>query len=108
MPKPEKHVFVCTQKRPPGHPRGSCGERECAAVMEEFLWQVQHKALYETIRVTATACMGPCGEGPTVLVYPEGVMYRGVSKDAVNRIVDEHLIEDRPVKSMLMPAEFWG
>ena len=22
MPKPQKHVFVCAQQRPPGHPRG--------------------------------------------------------------------------------------
>jgi len=108
MPKPEKHVFVCTQQRPPGHPRSSCGEKKCAEVMEEFLLQVQQKALLETIQVTATGCMGPCSVGPTVLVYPEGVMYGGVSKDAVKSIVDEHLVGDRPVKALLMPAQFWG
>ena len=26
MPKPEKHVFICSQARPAGHPRGSCAE----------------------------------------------------------------------------------
>ena len=108
MPKPEKHVFVCTQQRPPGHPRSSCGERQCAAVMEEFLWQVQHKELYDRIQVTATGCMGPCSAGPTVLVYPEGVMYSGVSKESVNTIIDEHLVGDKPVESLLMPAEFWS
>lgn len=108
MPKPEKHVFVCTQQRPPGHPRSSCGEKQCAAVMEEFLWQVQNKELYDKIQVTATGCMGPCSEGPTVLVYPEGVMYGGVNKESVNTIIDEHLVGNKPVESLLMPADFWN
>lgn len=108
MPKPDKHVFVCTQQRPLGHPRSSCGEKQCAAVIEEFLWQVQQKELAGRIQVTATGCMGPCSEGPTVLVYPEGVMYSGVSKDAVNTIIDEHLIGDKPVESLLMSADFWS
>lgn len=108
MPKPEKHVFVCTQNRPPGHPRGSCGQRNCAEVMEEFVNQVTQKQLFDKIQVTAAGCMGPCGVGPTVLVYPEGVMYAGVNKEAVNTIIDEHLLGDKPVKSLLAPASLWG
>jgi len=108
MPRPEKHVFVCTQQRPMGHPRSSCAEKRCAAVMEEFLWQVQQKELFGKIQVTATGCMGPCSEGPTVLVYPDGVMYGGVKKEDVNTIIDEHLVGDKPVESMRMPAEFWS
>lgn len=108
MPKPEKHVFVCTQQRPPGHPRSSCAEKSCAAVMEEFLWQVQQKELFGKIQVTATGCMGPCSEGPTVLVYPEGVMYGGVKKADVSNIIDVHLLGDRPVTSLLMNPEFWS
>ena len=108
MAKPEKHVFVCTQQRPNGHPRSSCAEKSCAAVMEEFLWQVQQKELLEKIQVTATGCMGPCSEGPTVLVYPEGVMYGGVNKADVSIIIDEHLLGDKPVASLLMTADFWS
>ena len=35
MSRPERHVFVCTQERPPGHPRGSCGARRSAEVYPE-------------------------------------------------------------------------
>jgi (2Fe-2S) ferredoxin len=91
MPKPEKHVFICTQSRPPGHPRSSCGDRGCNAVYEEFLWQLQNRNLFNRVQVTATGCMGPCSEGPSVLVYPEGVMYSGVGKGDVNEIYEQHL-----------------
>ncbi len=108
MPKPEKHVFVCTQARPQGHPRSSCAEKSCAEVMEEFLWQVQQRELFNRFQITATGCMGPCSEGPSVLVYPEGVMYSGVSKADVSTIFDEHLLGDKLVEKLLMNTEFWG
>jgi (2Fe-2S) ferredoxin len=107
MPKPEKHVFVCTQQRPPGHPRSSCGQFGCAAVYEEFLWQLQDRNLYNKVQVTATGCLGPCSEGPSVLVYPEGVMYSKVKKESVAEIFDQHLLGDAPIESLKTPAEFW-
>lgn len=107
MPKPEKHVFVCTQSRPLGHPRSSCSQHGCAEVFEEFLWQLQDRNLFDRFQVTATGCMGPCSEGPTVLVYPEGVMYGGLAKKDVADIFDQHLLGDTPVESLRMKSDFW-
>ena len=39
MAKPVKHIFVCTQSRPPGHPRGSCGANGSMVVFQEFMQQ---------------------------------------------------------------------
>ena len=108
MPKPAKHVFVCSQSRPQGHPRGSCGEKGCAPVLEEFLFELQKRDCYDKIAVTNTGCIGPCGYGPNVLVYPEGIMYAGVKKDDVAVIFDEHLLGGKPVERLIMPAEVWG
>jgi sirohydrochlorin cobaltochelatase len=47
--------------------------------------------------VTRTACMGRCGEGPTVAVYPDGVWYRRVAAQDAPEIVSEHLVADRLV-----------
>jgi len=41
---------------------------------EEFQYQFQSRNLWERFALTATGCQGPCGFGPNVLVYPEGVM----------------------------------
>lgn len=108
MPKPEKHVFVCVQSRPPGHPRGSCGEKGSAAVMEAFLGELQKRALFEKVAVTNTGCLGPCGMGTSVLVYPEGIMYGNVTADDVAEIYDEHLSGGKPVERLLMPEHVWG
>lgn len=108
MPKPEKHVFVCVQSRPEGHPRPSCAQKHCVEVADAFFQTLQDKMLFDKIQVTTTGCLGPCMAGPTVLVYPEGVMYGGLTKEDVPTIFEEHLINDRPVESLKMPAEFWA
>ncbi len=108
MPKPEKHVFVCVQNRPMGHPRPSCGQKNCAEVAEEFYAQLQARQCFEKIQVTTSGCLGPCTEGPSVLVYPEGVMYGGVSKADVAAIFDEHLLNDQPVERLQVSKEIWG
>lgn len=107
MPRPARHVFVCSQARPPGHPRGSCAEKGGREVVDEFMKQWQQRQCFAEVAVTATACLGPCGVGPSVLVYPEGVMYGGVTKADVSEIFDEHLLGGKPVERLIVPAEIW-
>lgn len=107
MPKPDKHIFVCTQNRGPGHPRGSCTQSGCAGMLDEFMFEFQKRNIVGKFQITVTGCLGPCGVGPSVLVYPEGVMYGKVAKEDVAAIIDEHLIGDRPVERLMIPAELW-
>jgi len=108
MAKPIKHVFVCTQMRPPGHPRGSCGANGSVAVFQEFQQQFEQRGLWGRYAITSSGCIGPCGSGPSVLVYPEGVMYGAVKKEDVAAIIEEHLLGDKPVERLKVPAEIWG
>jgi (2Fe-2S) ferredoxin len=107
MPRPEKHVFICTQNRPQGHPRGSCGAKGCADVMNEFMNEIQSRNLFEKIGLTNTGCMGPCMFGTSVLVYPEGIMYGNVTKEDVKTIIEEHLLGGKPVEALKVPPEVW-
>jgi (2Fe-2S) ferredoxin len=107
MPRPEKHVFVCMQNRPAGHPRPSCGQKNCTEVAEEFFWQLQQSQDFARIQVSTSGCLGPCSEGPSVLVYPEGIMYGGVSKADVAEIFSQHLQKGQPVERLMVSREYW-
>lgn len=108
MPKPKKHVLVCVQGRPAGHPRGSCQDKACGPVWQAFSDEFAARKLWESgLQLTNTGCLGPCQAGPSALVYPEGLMYVGVTPADVSAIIDEHLLGDRPVERLLAPAELW-
>jgi (2Fe-2S) ferredoxin len=107
MPKPEKHVFICLNQRPSGHPKGSCTERRSEDLLMEFGRLREEREAWGRVAITKTGCLGPCELGPTVLVYPDGVMYVEVTADDVAQIFDEHLLGGRPVERLLAPAEIW-
>ena len=108
MAKPQKHVFVCAQTRPPGHPRGACAHKGGSEVLQAFWQELQQRNLYDRVSVTYSGCLGPCDQGANVLVYPDGVLYNRVSVADVAEIFDTHLLGDTPVARLQAPAEVWG
>lgn len=108
MPRPQKHVFVCSQARPPNHPRGSCASKGCNDVLQAFWAELQKRNAYDRVAVTYSGCLGPCDQGPNVLVYPEGVLYGKVTKEDVLEIFDQHLLGDAPVARLQVAPEVWG
>ncbi len=89
----KKHVLVCCN--------ADCADRGSIGVLESMRQSVLSSGLAREIRVTRTSCMGRCGEGPTVAVYPDGVFYRGVRESDATEIVREHLLEDRLVARLV-------
>ena len=108
MPRPEKHVFVCSQTRPDGHPRSCCAQKGGTDLLQTFWKELQRRNLFDRISITYSGCLGPCDGGPNVVVYPDGVMYRGLTKDDVVAIFDEHLLGGKPVERLPAAAVVWG
>jgi (2Fe-2S) ferredoxin len=51
--------------------------------------------------IEASGCLGQCGNGPMVLVLPETVWYGAVQPKEVPAVIDRHLRQGQPVRSML-------
>lgn len=107
MPRPTRHVFVCSQQRPPAHPRGSCGAKGGAAVLQAFWAEQQKRNAYEQVAITYSGCIGPCDSGPNVLVYPEAVLYQQVTAGDVAEIFDSHLVDGVPVARLRADTSTW-
>jgi (2Fe-2S) ferredoxin len=108
MAKPQKHVFVCTQNRPAGHPRGSCaGAKGSTAVLQAFWAEQQKRQAYETVAITYSGCLGPCDQGANVVVYPEATLYNGVTPADVAEIFTRHLEGGAPVERLLAAEAVW-
>ena len=59
--------------------------------------------------MSGSTCLGPCGTGPTVVIYPEGIWYGKIGVNDVEEIMDQHVLGGKPVErlllSNLMPKE---
>lgn len=101
--RPRCHVFVCGNTRPEGG-RPACGSRGGAEVERALTLAVLARGLGADVAVTPCGCLGPCFDGPNLVVYPAGTWYQGVAPDDVEAIVD-HLAGGPPVTRLLRVDE---
>jgi (2Fe-2S) ferredoxin len=50
---------------------------------------------------TRASCLRVCSNGPIAVVYPEGTWYEGMTVERVERLVQEHLIEGKPIEEWI-------
>ena len=97
-----RHIFVCMNERRDGHPRGCCAGKGSHAIRARLKALVASHGLKGEVRANQAGCLDFCEHGVTVVVYPEGVWYGGVTLDDVDRIFEEHVLGGRPVAEKLL------
>lgn len=108
MPQPAFYIFKCEQSSPPGFPRPSCANEPNKELFMHLAQRIMEKGLMGTVQPIKTSCLGRCQVGPVMLVEPGHFMYVGLTKEKIDRILDEHIIGGVPVEEFLIPKEFWG
>ncbi len=51
---------------------------------------------------TKADCLRLCAEGPVLLIWPEGVVYGGVTAERIEHIVREHVIAGQPIEPWIL------
>ncbi len=49
------------------------------------------------VKKTRATCFGTCKSGPLVCIQPDGIWYYHVTSDKLDRIINEHLLNNKPV-----------
>lgn len=99
-----KHVFVCVQNRPVGDPRGACQSKGSPRIYQAFVDEFNRRELWEQYRLTTSGCLGSCERGASVVVYPDGVLYGGVTRSDVGPIIEEHLLAGRTLQRLAVSS----
>ena len=89
----ERHVFVCTSGK-------TCPTQDSKAVFAAIRTAVVDAGIKGHVRVNHSGCLGQCGHGPMVVVYPDDVWYNKVQPSDATQIVSEHLVGNRPVDAL--------
>jgi (2Fe-2S) ferredoxin len=90
----QRHVFLCTGPK-------CCTPETGLASWEALKQSLKDKGLQEGPNAcyrTKVGCLRICTGGPTMVVYPEGTWYHGMTPDRIEEFVNRHLVEGRPVE----------
>jgi len=105
MAKFERHIFICGNVRPQGHPRGCCDPTGQAELQKIFKAKLAERGLKGRVRANQSGCLDQCEHGPNLVVYPDGVWYGGVTPADVEEILDSHIVGGRPVERLRLREE---
>jgi (2Fe-2S) ferredoxin len=99
------HVFVCTNERPAGHPRGCCKAKGSEKLRDYMKARAKEFGL-KSMRINSAGCLDRCELGPTMVIYPEGVWYAPKSTADIDEILMTHLVgRGRVTRLMLTPGD---
>jgi (2Fe-2S) ferredoxin len=96
------HIFVCGNRRPDGHERGSCASKGSEKIRDYMKARVKELG-FKNVRVNQAGCLDRCELGPCAVFYPEGVWYRLDSFAAVDEVLEKHLRDGGRAAELMLP-----
>jgi (2Fe-2S) ferredoxin len=57
---------------------------------------------------TKADCLRICAEGPILLIWPDGVIYGGVTAERIERIIKEHVVGGVPIEDWVVGRNQFG
>ncbi len=100
-----RHVFCCTNYRPPGDARGCCAAKGSEKLRNYMKARAKELGL-KSVRINASGCLDRCELGPTMVIYPEGVWYGYRTAEDLDEILTVHIRDGgRVTRLMLLPDQ---
>jgi len=103
MARFQKHIFICNNEREIDDPRGCCVGRGSLDLLDYAKGRVKEMGLKGKVRVNKAGCLDACQYGPTLVVYPDDVWYSPKTREDLEEILQEHILNDRVVERLLIP-----
>jgi (2Fe-2S) ferredoxin len=104
MPHRERYLFLCTNRRPDDHPKGSCAARGSEQLVKDLKAALLARGVANRVRACSSSCLDLCEIGAAMVQEPEHVAYGNVTPEDVAAIADavakgevvERLVVHRP------------
>jgi (2Fe-2S) ferredoxin len=102
MSRFQKHLFICNNKRTKDDPRGSCSERGSDDLLDYTKKRIHELGLKGQIRVNKAGCLDACAYGPAMVVYPDDTWYSPKTKNDIEIILENHILNKDIVKELVI------
>jgi len=81
-----KHAFICGHERTANSPRGCCAEKGSLDLLKKLKGKTKEMGISD-IRVQKSGCLNYCENGPTCVVYPDGIWLK-ITDDSIESIAN--------------------
>ncbi len=78
-----------------------CLSSDSASILEKFQQSIIAHNLSDKVTVNKVGCFGFCSQGPFVKIFPEDTLYRAVTVDDVEEIMEKDIINHEIVERLL-------
>ncbi|HAX46684.1 MAG TPA: (2Fe-2S) ferredoxin domain-containing protein [Nitrospinaceae bacterium] len=102
MPRFQKHLFICNNKRTEDDPRGSCSACGSDDLLDYAKGRIHEMGLKGKVRVNKAGCLDACAHGPAMVVYPDDVWYSPKTKEDMEEIIKEHVQNNRTANRLVI------
>lgn len=92
-----RHVLLCTGPNCCTPQEG----QEAWDVLKQQIKQHQLGSGDNSCYRTKVGCLRICCHGPTMVVYPEGTWYHGMTAERIPAFVQRHLVEGEPIREWI-------
>jgi len=93
----KKHILMCTGPRCAPEISG-----ELYGYLKERLKELHRHEGPERIQRSQCQCFGICQGGPLMVVYPDDIWYHHVTREKLERILQEHLLQGKPIEEFML------
>jgi (2Fe-2S) ferredoxin len=102
MPHRDRYLFVCTNRREEGNPKGSCAQKGSEEIVKRLKGALLERGLAKTVRACSSSCLDLCEYGASIVLEPDHVVYGHVTLEDVDAIADG-LAKGEVVQRLVIP-----
>ncbi len=99
----QKHIFICINERKSDDKRSCCSSKGSLDLLDQIKGRAYELGLKGKIRINKAGCLDACAQGPTMVVYPDGVWYAPRTRQDMEEILIQHIQNGQPVQRLIIP-----